>query len=115
MRIYISGPMSGLPDNNYPLFNAVAAELRKDSRVLVENPAENPPQDSWEAYMRVAVHQMLTCQRVFDIPGWRKSVGATAEIAMAKLVGIMVPDVEDTPAQLFSHLSVLLRDREVKP
>ena len=27
-RIYIAGPMSGLPDLNYPAFNAMAERLR---------------------------------------------------------------------------------------
>ena len=41
MRIYIAGPMSGLPDFNYPAFN------QAEQRLLalgyeVENPATNP-------------------------------------------------------------------------
>ena len=27
-RIYIAGPMTGLPDFNYPAFNAAAARMR---------------------------------------------------------------------------------------
>lgn len=40
-RIYIAGPMTGLPDNNYPAFHEAAARLRKRCW-HVENPAENP-------------------------------------------------------------------------
>ena len=41
-RIYIAGPMSGLPDLNSPAFNAMAERLRAHGH-HVENPAENPP------------------------------------------------------------------------
>lgn len=40
-RIYIAGPMSGLPEFNYPAFNRAAAVLRAQGH-HVENPAENP-------------------------------------------------------------------------
>ncbi len=43
--IYISGPMSGLPECNYPAFNAAAAHLRALG-YSVENPAENPDPDT---------------------------------------------------------------------
>lgn len=66
-RIYIAGPMSGLPAMNYPAFNTEAARLRALG-FEVENPAENPEQDSWEAYMRVAQRQMLTCGTMKALP-----------------------------------------------
>lgn len=31
-RIYISGPMSGMPEHNFPAFNAEAARLRAKDR-----------------------------------------------------------------------------------
>ena len=37
--IYVSGPMSGLPDLNFPAFHAAAAELRALGHTVV-NPAE---------------------------------------------------------------------------
>ena len=45
MKVYISGPMSGVPQFNYPAFNAMAAELRKvvtgpGEHIEVFNPAE---------------------------------------------------------------------------
>jgi len=41
MRIYIAGPMTGLPEFNYPAFNAAAEYLRSLGH-HVENPADNP-------------------------------------------------------------------------
>ena len=66
-RIYLAGPCSGLPEDNYPAFHAEAARLRSIS-FIVENPAENPaPTDeSWLAYMRMAITQLVTCDTWYD-------------------------------------------------
>mgnify|MGYP000045826871 CR=1 FL=1 len=81
-RIYIAGPMSGLPNLNYPEFNRVAAGLRKQGH-HVENPAENPECDSWEGYMRLAIGQMVTCDAIYLLPGWEASRGAEIERNLA--------------------------------
>lgn len=39
MRIFISGPMTGLPDHNFPAFEAAAKRLRDDGHFVI-NPAE---------------------------------------------------------------------------
>lgn len=88
-RIYLAGPMTGLPDYNYPAFHAVAARLRALGH-HVENPAENPGQETWQAYMRQALRQMLTCDLVALLPGWADSRGATLERYIAQQVGIEV-------------------------
>lgn len=90
-RIYIAGPMSGLPEFNYPAFNAVAVELRAQG-YHVENPAENPAPhcQSWLGYMRLAVAQLITCDTVYMLPGWRDSRGARIEHALAKDMGLDV-------------------------
>ena len=36
--IYISGPITGLPDLNYPAFHAAAAELRALGWTLTSSP-----------------------------------------------------------------------------
>lgn len=83
-RIYFSGPMTGLPDYNYPAFNAEAARLR-ELGYTVENPAENPlPADApWHLCMRDAIRQMLTCDAVALMPGWQVSRGANVEVELA--------------------------------
>lgn len=88
--IYLSGPMTGLPDNNYPEFNRIAAELR-GMGYTVENPAENQPNKpemSWSDWMRLAIVQMMRADRVVFLRGWDKSAGARLEFKLATELGI---------------------------
>lgn len=90
-RIYVAGGMTGLPDLNYPAFNAAAAQLRALG-YHVENPAENPaPADgSWESYMRMAIAQLVTCDEIHMLRGWKDSKGANIEINLARDLGLVV-------------------------
>lgn len=69
-RIYIAGPMSGLPDFNYPAFQTAAAVLRAQGH-HVENPTENPPPacGSWQGYMRMSLRQIAACDCLYMLPG----------------------------------------------
>ncbi|MCO6057353.1 DUF4406 domain-containing protein [Pseudomonas sp. MOB-449] len=87
-RIYLAGPMTGLPDFNYPAFHSEAARLRALG-YLVENPAENPAQDGWEDYMKQAIPQLLTCDLMALLPGWHESKGAMLEHHIACNLGIV--------------------------
>ena len=86
-RLYLAGPCSGLPDNNYPAFHAEAARLRAIG-FHVENPAENQQQVDWQSYMRVAVAQLVKCDAVALLPGWERSRGALIENGLAVSLGI---------------------------
>ena len=89
-RIYIAGPMTGLPGFNYPAFNAEAARLR-ELGWDVENPAENPAPASgeWIDYMRMAIPQLMTCDYIVMLPGWEKSRGARIEQRVARSMHII--------------------------
>ena len=86
-RSYLAGPMTGLPEDNYPAFNAEATRLRALG-FHVENPAENPRQESWEGYLRYSIRQMLTCDMVALLPGWNGSRGAVFERSVALQIGM---------------------------
>ena len=84
-RIYIAGPMTGLPGFNYPAFHAEAARLRAMG-YLVENPAENPVPPcggTWVGYMRMALAQLVRCHAICMLPGWTSSKGACLEHLVA--------------------------------
>ncbi|QDL53108.1 DUF4406 domain-containing protein [Rhodoferax aquaticus] len=90
-RVYIAGPMTGLPHFNYPAFNAAAERLRALG-FDVENPAENPVPNcgTWLGYMRMAIRQLVTCDGVALLPGWKGSRGARIERWLAGMLGLAV-------------------------
>lgn len=99
-RVYVAGPMSGLPDLNYPAFHAAAATLRA-AGLEVENPAENPAPacGSWLAYMRMAVRQVATVDAVVLLPGWERSRGARVERELAHGMGLEVLTLDEAAAR----------------
>lgn len=94
-RIYIAGPMTGLPDFNFPAFHEAAAKLRALGHE-VQNPAENPepPCKSWLAYMRMAIVQVASVDAVALLPGWEHSPGAKVEEQLALGLGLRVAPIE---------------------
>ncbi|MCE2830527.1 MAG: DUF4406 domain-containing protein [Oxalobacteraceae bacterium] len=90
-RVYIAGPMSGLPAYNWPLFNDTAARLRAQGYTVV-NPTENGlrAEAPWEQHMRRDIAMLLTCDAILMLPGWSKSRGAMMEWKIAVELGFDV-------------------------
>jgi len=90
-RIYVAGPMSGIADFNFPVFNAAAAMLRYLGWT-VENPAEHSLADNleWADYMAYDLTRLGMCGAIYLLPGWSKSKGATIEKDLATALGIKV-------------------------
>jgi hypothetical protein len=93
-RLYLAGPMTGLPEFNYPAFFAESERLHRLG-FHVENPAANPEQRDWAGYLRVALTQLLTCEAVALLPDWQSSRGACLEVHVAKSLGMPVLDAVD--------------------
>lgn len=90
MIIYIAGPMTGLPEYNYPAFNTEARRLR-DLGHTVLNPAETVLENpSYAAYMRRGIAQVLEAEAVLMLPGWSVSSGAKTEFAVAESLGLEI-------------------------
>lgn len=123
-RIYIAGPMTGLPDLNFPAFNAAADALRTQGW-HVENPAAHGVIDGaqWEDYLAYDITRLGTCGAIYLLPGWEKSKGATLEAHIAKMLGLQVllaPGAEDvqplqkTVPQKFTGDSEMRRAFEIE-
>lgn len=97
MRIYIAGPMTGLPESNYPAFNAAAAAWRNAGWDVV-NPAEHFGADQtlpYRNYVEADLAELKTCDAIAMLPGWDAptSRGSVWEREIAKtLLGIPVLD-----------------------
>lgn len=96
LRLYLAGPMTGLPDLNRPAFHAAAAELRAAGYEVV-NPAElnesEPITDpdgpgAWERYMRRDIPHLCKCDALALLPGWTDSQGAQLESLIANGLGM---------------------------
>ena len=85
-KVFISGPMTGYPDNN--VYNFYAAE-----RFLIENGysvfnpawmAENID-DTWshDDVMAIDIAALGKCDYIYQLDGWHKSKGARMEYAYA--------------------------------
>lgn len=87
-RIYIAGPMTGLPELNFPAFHAAATEWRAKGWEVV-NPAEinADPKADWLECMRADIQQLVTCDALYALHGWSKSRGATLEVTIAQRLG----------------------------
>ncbi len=89
-HIYLAGPMAGLPDHNFPLFNRVARRLRDDG-YEVFNPAENDDGGVRRArafYMRLDIPALMRSDAVALLPGWEQSRGASLEVWLAIDLGL---------------------------
>lgn len=91
MKIYVAGPMTGLPNLNFPLFHAETARLRALGFVVV-NPAEinADPTSDWLACMRADIRELVTCDAIALLPGWETSRGAGIEHGLARALGLQV-------------------------
>lgn len=89
--VYISGPMTGLPEFNFPAFHEAAAKLR-DLGLVVVNPAEHDeaPEKPWAEYLRKDIKLLMDCDGVALLPGWEKSKGARLEVHIARQLGMNV-------------------------
>ncbi|ABM32187.1 DUF4406 domain-containing protein [Paracidovorax citrulli] len=94
IHLYISGPMTGLPDFNRPAFHQAAAELRA-AGYQVTNPAEKdtPTEAPWIEHMRADVKAMMDCDGVALLDGWSASRGANIEVHLAHGLGLPVHGV----------------------
>ena len=93
MRLYVAGPMSGLPDFNYPAFNAAERVLRVRgyavlNPVKAEEHNDTGKPQTWDWYMRHALRMVLDSEGLALLPGWENSRGATLEVQVAKALGL---------------------------
>lgn len=90
MRVYLSGPMAGLPEHNFPAFHAHAKKLREAGYDVV-NPAEiDNAGKTWEGCLRADLREMCTCDAIALMPGWETSKGANLELHVAHRLGMKV-------------------------
>ncbi len=95
-RIYVSGPMTGHADFNFPAFHAAAARLREAGYEPI-NPAENfggRTDLPRETYLRADVILLAQCEAIAMLPGWEESRGAKLEYLLARELNMPAYDAK---------------------
>ena len=92
MKIYISGPMTGLRDLNLPAFEKARDRLLAQGHCVVSpaDLAQNEPQDSYVDYLRLDIKHLITCNTIYMLIGWEQSIGAKLELHIAQHLGFAV-------------------------
>jgi len=96
MKWYLAGPMSGIPEQNYPAFREASNTLRYNHGLDVVSPHETfphpmqPDEERWAECLRKDVATLMHCQGIILLPGWSKSRGARLEMSLALQFGFPV-------------------------
>lgn len=95
-HLYLSGPMTDMPDLNFPLFFNTAARLRC-AGYQVTNPAElNMDKGAgWSSCLRADLRALLDCEAICLLPDWQLSKGARLERHNAAALGMPIHMVQD--------------------
>ena len=107
MRVYILGPMRGIPLYNFPAFDIAADQLRLLGHVPVSptdldravgfNPYALPESWDWttipqpltlKGIVAQDIAALLSCQGYLRLPNWEASIGARAEYGVAVWLGL---------------------------
>lgn len=101
MNVYLAGPMTGIPNYNFPAFMEAAAKLR-DLGLSVFNPAEKDLEEwgtieevlknaNYRDCLRKDLNYLLDhADAIALLPNWENSKGVAAEVALAKALKLPI-------------------------
>lgn len=120
MKVYVAGPMRGIPEFNFPAFHAATARLRAEGHTVF-NPAERDIQThgvdiskgnaTGDEALAAATHGFNLREALKDdleficlhadaialLPGWENSKGARAERAAGEALGLKIFEIANLP------------------
>lgn len=85
MKVYISGPITGLLyEEVEKAFNEAEVRLQERGYEVV-NPLKNglPRESTWNEHMRADLKLLLDCDAIYMLDGWNNSKGAMIELKLA--------------------------------
>lgn len=88
-KVYIAGPMTGLPEFNRPAFFSAAADLVTNGDTPL-NPAVLPDGLSQADYMAICIAMLQRADSIVMLDNWERSEGARAELSLAQKLGLMI-------------------------
>lgn len=87
MILYIAGPMTGLPDLNFPAFDLAESALQTAGYSTL-NPARHggeEPGKQWIGYLARGLYDVMNADGIALLPDWETSKGARVEVTLAEV------------------------------
>ena len=95
MRLFVSGPVTGVPYGNRRAFEDARTALEDIGyRVVLPHDVVRDPGCPWRDAMRRTIAAMCLCDAVVTLEGWELSKGASLEVKLARALGIPVDSCE---------------------
>lgn len=96
VKLYVAGPMAGLPELNYTAFHLAERQLA-NMGYHVENPANNvnPNPDDYIEWLRLGIKQLITCDGLAYLAGFGQSKGAMMELYIANVLKMPIRSVAE--------------------
>lgn len=89
MKIYIAGPMTGLPNFNRHAFHQASLQLSSQGHIAL-NPAVLPDGLTQAEYMDVCLAMLRCADAIYLLDGWKLSAGARVERALAEKLALLI-------------------------
>jgi len=90
MKVYLSGPVTGLPENNRPIFQHYTERLKSAGFETITPTTIVPEGTEWHAAMKICISAMMDADIVIMLSGWPHSKGASLEHRIARDLEIPV-------------------------
>lgn len=96
MRLYIAGPMSGIPGHDLDAFARAADRLTEWGYEPV-NPGRHGVTSGyeWGDYLRRGITELCACDGVAVLNDWATSPGARLEVHVARQLGMPVRPLKE--------------------
>jgi len=105
IKVYIAGPMRGIPWYNFPAFDeaerrgrelghAIVSPATLDRELGFDERRDVPTKADLRAMIVRDVVELSKCDAIALLPGWEKSTGVAVELAVARFLSLKVLDAE---------------------
>ena len=100
MRVFVSGPVSGIDGLNRDAFEDARARLSAMGCTVLVPHDFVPAGATWQKAMRRTVETLARADVVACLPGWEDSRGSRVEVELARGLGVPVVPIGDWPADV---------------